>query len=187
MDDWIGFEIGTKDYLGFILGREGVPLSYVIRDNADRPVIAPGPSHHNMIYWNAPLFGATFNADNLLVWTYLLHRWEKTPGWIRIQQYRATNNSRDAWFALSRNHGVVAIIRANEPSYKDDDYVYINHRDSTYPDIYGRWSRAMRSHHPPMPSGMMDLEMVFFTASDYRRNIHGFDMNPRTIHPERAR
>ena len=37
-----------------------------------------------------------------------------------------------------------------------------------------------------MLSDRMDPEMVFFTASDYRGNIHGFDMNPGTIHPERA-
>ena len=99
----------------------------------------------------------------------------------------ATNNGRDAWIALSRNHGVEAIILANEPSYEDDDYVYINHRDSTYHDIYDRWRRAVRSRHPPMPSDRMDLEMVFFTASDYGGNIHGFDMNPGTFCPERAR
>ena len=106
LDNWIGFETRTKDYFGSILGREGVPLSYVIRDNADHPVLIPASSRHNKIYWNAPLFGAAFNADNLLVWTYLLHWCSKTPGWIRTQQYRATNNGRDPWFALCRNHGV---------------------------------------------------------------------------------
>ena len=45
----------------------------------------------------------------------------------------------------------------------------------------------MRSCHPPMMSDRMDLEMVFFTDSDYRGNIHVFDMNSGTIHLERAR
>ena len=137
-NDWNGFKSGTKDYLGSILGRGGVPLSYVIRDNADHPVIASGSSRHNKIYWNGPLFGATFNADNLHVWTYLLHRCSKTPGWIRIQQYRVTNSGREAWFALSRNHGVMVIVPAYEPSYEDEDYAYINHRDSMYHYIYDR-------------------------------------------------
>ena len=104
----------------------------------ERPVITLGSTCHNKIYWNAPLFGAAFNVDNLLVWTYLLHRCSKTPGWIRIQQYRATNNGRDAWFALCRNHGVENIVPADEPSYEDDNYVYINHRDPVYHNIYDR-------------------------------------------------
>ena len=78
---------------------------------------------------------------------------------------------------MSCNHGVVAIVPANEPSYEDYDYVYINHRDPMYHDIYDRWRCAMRSRHPPMMSDRMDLEIVFFTGSDYRGNIHGFDMN----------
>ena len=167
LDDWIGFETGTKDCFGSILGWEEVLLSYVIQDNVNRPVIPPGSTCHGKIYWNAPLLGAAFNADNLLVWTYLLHRCSKTPGWIRIQQYRATNNGRDAWFALRRNHGVENIVPPNEPSYEDDDYVYINHRDPAYHNIYDRWHLARRSGHPPMPDEMIDLEMVFFTAWDY--------------------
>ena len=67
LDNWNGFETEIKNCLGSILGRGGVPLSYIIRDNMDHPVIAPGSSRHNKIYWNSPLFGATFNADNLCV------------------------------------------------------------------------------------------------------------------------
>ena len=95
-DDWIGFKTGTKEILQSILGRKGVPLSYVIRDNTNRPVITPGSTRRDKIYWNAPLVGAAFNADNLCVWTYLLHQCSGTPGWIRIQQYRATNNGRNS-------------------------------------------------------------------------------------------
>ena len=113
-DDWNGFETGTNDYLSLIQGSRELPLFYTIRDDTDRPVIPSGSSRHIKIYWNALLFGATFNADNLCVRTYLLHRCSKTPGWIRIQQYRATNNGREAWFALSRNHDVVAMVPANE-------------------------------------------------------------------------
>ena len=95
-DDWIGFKTGTKEIFHSILGQKGVPLSYVIQDNTNRPVITLGSTRRNKIYWNAPLVGAAFNADNLLVWTYLLHQYSDTPGWIRIQQYRATNNGRNA-------------------------------------------------------------------------------------------
>ena len=90
LDDWIGFKTGTKEILQSILGRKGVPLSYVIRDNTNHPVITLGFTHRNKIYRNAPLVGAAFNDDDLCVLTYLLHRCSDTPGWIWIQQYRAT-------------------------------------------------------------------------------------------------
>ena len=66
-DEWNGFETGTKDYLSLIQGRGGVSSSYVIRDDAVYSVIAPGSFRHIQIYWNAPLFGANFNDDNLRV------------------------------------------------------------------------------------------------------------------------
>ena len=87
---------------------------------------------------------------------------------------------------MSCNHGVVAMVPANEPSYEDDNYVYIDHRHCTYHDICDRWCHAMRSRHPPMMLDKMDLEMVFSTSSNYRGNNHGFDMNPGRIYPERA-
>ena len=170
-----------------ILGRKGVPLSYVIRNNKDRPVITPGSTRCDKIYWKAPIVGAAFDADNLRVWTYLLHRCSDTPGWIRIQQYRATNNGRNASLVLCHNHGVENIVPPDEPSYEDNNYAYINHRNPEYHDIYDRWHHARRSGHAPMSSEMMDLEMVFYTASNYRGNIHGFDMNPRIICPEKTR
>ena len=33
---------------------------------------------------------------------------------------------------------------------------------------------------------MMDLEMEFYTASKYGGNIHGFNINPGFIRPEKA-
>ena len=56
-----------------------------------------------------------------------------------------------------------------------------------YLDVYNRWYRARRSGHAPMPREMMDLEMKFFTASRCGGNIHGFNMNPGFIRPEKVR
>ena len=132
------------------------------------------------------MVGAAFNADNRRVWTYLLHRCSNTPGWIRIQRYRATSNGREAWLALCRNHGVDNIEPPDEPSYEDDDYIYVNHKNPVYLDVYDRWYCARRSGHAPMPSEMMDLEMEFFTASKCGRNTHGFNMNSGFIRPEKV-
>ena len=88
---------------------------------------------------------------------------------------------------MCRNHGVENIVPPDEPSYEDDNYAYINHRDSAYHDIYNRWHRARCSGHAPMSDEMMDLEMFFYTTNNYGGNIHGFDMNPGIILPEKAR
>ena len=47
------------------------------------------------------------------------------------------------------------------------------------------WYQARLNGHAPMPSEMMDLEMEFFTASRCGGIIHGFNMNPSHIRPER--
>ena len=80
----------------------------------------------------------------------------------------------------------MAIIPENESLYEDDNYIYIDHRHPTYHDIYNRWRHAMCSCHPPMMSDRMELVAVFFTASNFRGNNHGFNMNPGRIYPERA-
>ena len=133
------------------------------------------------------MVGAAFDADNLRVWTYLLHRCSNTPGWIRIQRYRTTSNGRETWLALCRNHGVDNIEPPDEPSYEDDNNIYVNHKNPVYQDVYDRWYRARRSGHTPMPSKMVDLEMEFFTASRCGGNIHDSNMNPGFIPPEKVR
>ena len=78
----------------------------------------------------------------------------------------------------------MAIVLENEPSYEDDNYIYINHRDPMYHYIYDRWRRAMVSAHLPMMSNRMELEAVLFTGSNFRGNNLGFNINPGMIYPE---
>ena len=85
------------------------------------------------------MVGAAFDVDNLCVRTYLLHRCSNTPGWIRIQQYRATSNGRKSWLALCRNHGVDNIESPDVPLYEDDNYIYVNHKNPLYLEVYDRW------------------------------------------------
>ena len=74
------FSLGTKQILQSVLGSRGAPLSYIIRNSKDRPHITRGSTPRIKICWKAPMVGATFNADNRRVWTYLLQQCQNTPG-----------------------------------------------------------------------------------------------------------
>ena len=181
------FKLGTIKILQSVLGDGGAPLSYVIRNNKDRPHITRDNTRRTKIYWKAPMRGLVFDADNRRVWTYLLQQCQDTPGWIRIQRYRDTSNGREAWLALCRNHGFENKEPPDDPSYEDDDYTYINHKLPIYRDVYDMWHQARLNGHRPMISEMMDLEMEFFTASKCKGITHGFNMNPNHVRPERLR
>ena len=87
---------------------------------------------------------------------------------------------------MCHNYGVENIVPPDEPSYEDDNYAYINHRNSAYHEIYNRWHCARHSGHAPMRDKMMDLEMAFYTDSNYGGNVHGFDINSGIICSEQA-
>ena len=80
----------------------------------------------------------------------------------------------------------MAAVPETELPYEDDDYIYINHRNPEYEDIYNMWRRAMHRSHPPMISNKLELETIFFTGSDFRGNVQGFNINPGMIYLEQA-
>ena len=80
MNDWSGFKTGTIDYLGSIQGSEGVPLSYILRDDILRPEITTDSLRDTKILWNAPLVATNFNTDNHRIWTYLAQQCRETLG-----------------------------------------------------------------------------------------------------------
>ena len=71
----------------------------------------------------------------------------------------------------------------SKPSYDDDDYKWINHKDETYKNIFNLYS---------MNDGLMihkklEEEAILFTGSNYPGNIHGFNMYPDRLHPAALR
>ena len=192
MNDWSVFKTGTIDYLGSIQDNGGVPLSYILRNDVHHPGTTNASLRDTKILLNAPLADNNFNTDNHPVWTYLSQQCHETLGWLRIWQYQDTNDGYQVGFALSLYFGgrvevIVAEVPEAEPSYEDNDYIYINHRDSRFEDIYNMWRRTGRCAHTLMILEIMELETIFFTSSDYQGNIHDFNMNPRIIYPEQAR
>ena len=107
-DIWIDFITGTVECLASIQGHNGVPLSYLLRDDNHRPVLTVASDRNTKIFWHAPLTGTDFTHDNRRVWTYTVQRCIKSPGWSHIKMFQATKNGRGAWLALSRFYGGTA-------------------------------------------------------------------------------
>ena len=63
-DHWVEFETGTEECLVSIQCNNGVPLSYLPRDNNCRPTLTVASDHNIKIFWHAPLTETDFNHDN---------------------------------------------------------------------------------------------------------------------------
>ena len=189
VDGYDEFYSGAQHIFRSILGGGGAPLSYVIRSGKYRPSTSflRHASRNKKIYWKAPHRGAIYVADNLRVLTYLLDHCRDTPGWSRIQRYRDAGDGREAWLALCRNHGVNDIEPQTDPTYEDDDYIYIDHRLPIYAPIYDRWYQARQNRQLPSSSEMNELHLEFFTGSRCGGIVYGFNMNPGHVRPEKVR
>ena len=136
-NDWVVFETGTEECLSVIQSHNGVPLSYLLRDDTCRPILTVASDRDTKIFWHALFTGTAFTHDNKRVWTYLAQRCNKTPAWSHIKMSQAAKDGRRAWLALSYFYGGTAenarkmvVARAaldtltwsNESSFKFIDY-----------------------------------------------------------------
>ena len=136
-NDWVVFETGTEECLSVIQSHNGVPLSYLLRDDTRRPTLTVTSDRDTKIFWHAPLTGTAFIHDNKRTWTYLAARCNDTPAWSHIKMFQRAKDGRRAWLALSAFYGGTAenarkivVARAaletltwsNESSFKFNDY-----------------------------------------------------------------
>ena len=107
-DHWVEFETGTEECLTSIQGNNGVPLSYLLRDNRCQLTITVASDRNIKIFWHAPLTGTDFNQDNKRVWTYMAQRCINTSGWSHIKMFKSTKNGLGTWVAVIRFYGGTA-------------------------------------------------------------------------------
>ena len=88
LDDWIEFETGTEKCLASIQGNNGVPLSYLLKDNRRRPTITVASNRDDESHFCKIIY------INYTVWTYISyntvnfsirtsHNWRKSIGLCR--------------------------------------------------------------------------------------------------------
>ena len=81
--------------------------------------------------------------------------------------------------ALNDN-GIVGFVTA-EPTYGEDDYLHISHTDPRFVNIRTGWPDP-----GPMSHEKLDVEILYFSGSDFSENNMGFNMNSGRIYPEVA-
>ena len=87
--------------------------------------------------------------------------------------------------AFSRYFEVFSVLTMaqSKPSYEDDDYEWINHKDETYSNIFN----LRAQNNDLVIHEKLEEEAIFFTGSDYPGNIYGFNMYPDRVHPAALR
>lgn len=100
-DDWANWSPLVVNYFRQLPGRDGVPLSYVIRDN-EQAFYDPNENDIQQKYIQAvPLDGPTFQADSLQVHTYIANLIAgNVKAEAAIQRYRRQECGRADWQAL---------------------------------------------------------------------------------------
>ena len=100
-----------QDFLARVVGVQTIPLSYVIRADADvpaaTPALAPGQPHStehgsvkDELVARASHTHALFRDDNMTVYHHLEEATRSTFYAASIKPYQCAKNGRDAWFAL---------------------------------------------------------------------------------------
>jgi hypothetical protein len=101
-NDWEAFDTATIEYLRAKVGAAQVPLSYVLRDEANRPTDAELvlASPYDRRFWLTQHTGDTYDIDNRRVWGYLSGRINATEGWKLINKYAKDQGARAAYLDL---------------------------------------------------------------------------------------
>jgi len=106
--DWTSWSRGLRNYLSTILGQDGVPLSYVIREESEPDYTIeeePGFDFEQLCINCAPLTGLVFQTDARKVHQ-LIHGFvqaEIAETWIKPKERR--KNGRIDFFALQAHYG----------------------------------------------------------------------------------
>jgi hypothetical protein len=102
MEEWMSAKRKLLAYLGRQRGRNGTPLSYVLRDEDERPEDVFNTNTEDI--WDAPLNGRIFDADNYEVFQ-ILRQWSaEGTATTHIDQYITTSDGRAAYHSLKRNY-----------------------------------------------------------------------------------
>ena len=69
-----------------------------------------------------------------------------------------------------------------EPTCADDDYIHVNHTDPKFDNCRAGWPGG-----GPMPHEKGEMEVVYFTGSDFGGKIQGYNPDAGIVRPEVAR
>jgi hypothetical protein len=97
------------DYLKKRRNIQGVPMSYLIRDDENAPDIAsdPGyatPSFDDEMIRRASYIGEIYITDNRALWSIVRHITHDGPGWVWVSTHARSMNGRQAYLDLKSHY-----------------------------------------------------------------------------------
>ena len=124
---WVDWKPTLVNFLNQLPGRDGVPLSYVIRDN-DLADPTPRPNFLDMYVYNAPLMGEAYGLDSVRVANVIQSLIVgNTQAEAKIQTLAANADGRAMFKALDEHYlGVGAFAMETTAAEKVIDTIYYN-------------------------------------------------------------
>ena len=96
--DWSESNRSLSSYLGQRRNDDGIPLSYVIRREEERPIVFT--QEHQRRFWEVPLVGNVFNNDNFQVFQ-ILRQWTSNSTLTSVvDSYEPTSDGRGAYLNI---------------------------------------------------------------------------------------
>ena len=142
---WIEFKTALTESLSRIVGKNKIPLSYLIRENPMNDFNAPYENRIERLIACILHRGAAYTSDNGDLYSLIVQHTEGTEGYSLVQSHERRRNGRQAWIALT-SHFEGATYReriAQEAGQTIRSAVYSGpKRNFTFGDYYTRHSRA---------------------------------------------
>ena len=142
---WMEFKTAMTESLSRIIGKNKIPLTYLIREAALGIFHIPYNNRMERLIACTVHRGAAFTSDNGDLYSLIVQHTESTEGYALVQVHERRRNGRQAWLDLmSHFEGATYIERtAQEAGQAIRSATYNGpKRNFTFGDYYNRHSRA---------------------------------------------
>ena len=100
---WSSFKTSMLEYFSRIRGKNGIPLSYIVRNDEVNNFEDTYESRLDKLVTCTTLRGAKYKADNGTVFSLLIQHTDNTEGYSLVLQYERSRNGRSAWSSLLKH------------------------------------------------------------------------------------
>lgn len=142
---WMEFKTAMTESLSRIMGKNKIPLTYLIRENAVGNFNAPYDNRMSRLISCTVHRSAAYTADNGDLYSLIVQHTEGTEGYALVQAHERRRNGRQAWLDLIA-HFEGATFRertAQEAGQAIRSAIYSGpKRNFTFGDYYNRHSKA---------------------------------------------
>lgn len=142
---WLEFKTALTESLSRIIGKNKIPLSYLVRNNPTNDFAAQYDNRMQRLVACTLHRGAAFTSDNGDLFSLIVQHTEGTEGYSLVQSHERRRNGRQAWIALT-SHFEGATYReriAQEAGQAIRSALYTGpKRNFSFGDYYSRHSKA---------------------------------------------